>query len=112
LAETIDCIIHSAALVHWIYPYEQVKAQNVLGTQEIIRLAATTRIKSVHHISTTSVFDSAEHSDLNKTVYEDDPLENPAGLTGGYPQSKWVAEKLVMEARKRGIPANIYRPGK
>ena len=30
---------------------------------------------------------------------------------GGYAQSKWVGEKLVMLAAERGIPAAIYRPG-
>ena len=30
----------------------------------------------------------------------------------GYAQSKWVAEKLLMQARDRGIPTCIYRPGR
>ncbi|CAG8503059.1 14139_t:CDS:2 [Funneliformis caledonium] len=29
----------------------------------------------------------------------------------GYGQSKWVSEKLIMEANKRGMPATIIRPG-
>ncbi|OAD20502.1 thioester reductase domain-containing protein, partial [Candidatus Thiomargarita nelsonii] len=29
-----------------------------------------------------------------------------------YAQSKWVAEKLVMQARDRGLPVCIYRPGR
>lgn len=33
-------------------------------------------------------------------------------ITGGYAQSKWVAEKLVTIARSRGLPVSIYRPGR
>lgn len=44
-------------------------------------------------------------------ISEDDPVDSCIGLNGGYAQSKWVAEKLITEARKRGIPCNIYRPG-
>lgn len=32
-------------------------------------------------------------------------------LTDGYSQSKWVAEQIITSARKRGIPAAIYRLG-
>ncbi|MEL6165115.1 MAG: SDR family oxidoreductase, partial [Cyanobacteria bacterium J06628_3] len=38
-----------------------------------------------------------------------DPLDKTEGLENGYCQSKWVAEKLVMEARERGLPVSIYR---
>src|SRR5262245_3420154 len=37
LARTIDCIIHCAAYVNFIYPYEALKGTNVLGVHEIIR---------------------------------------------------------------------------
>lgn len=29
----------------------------------------------------------------------------------GYSQSKWVAEKLVWQAKSRGLPVTIFRPG-
>ena len=32
-------------------------------------------------------------------------------VKGGYPQSKWVAEKLMMNIREYGVPTCIYRPG-
>jgi thioester reductase-like protein len=34
------------------------------------------------------------------------------GLYTGYQQSKWVAEALVKEARSRGLPVTIHRPGR
>ena len=33
-------------------------------------------------------------------------------LDGGYGQSKWVAERLVEQARERGMRAYIHRPGR
>jgi thioester reductase-like protein len=45
------------------------------------------------------------------TMLEDDALNGCDGLLDGYSQSKWVAEKVVMLARSRGIPVAIYRPG-
>lgn len=32
-------------------------------------------------------------------------------LTDGYGQSKWVAEQMCVEARSRGLPVSILRPG-
>jgi L-aminoadipate-semialdehyde dehydrogenase len=38
-------IIHSASLVHFLYPYELLKDANVRGTVELLRLAVTHRLK-------------------------------------------------------------------
>jgi NADP-dependent 3-hydroxy acid dehydrogenase YdfG len=35
----------------------------------------------------------------------------PDKLLDGYGQTKWVAEMLVCEASRRGMPVKIYRPG-
>jgi thioester reductase-like protein len=37
------------------------------------------------------------------------PLDDLPRPTDGYGQSKWVAEKLVLNAGARGIPVSIYR---
>ena len=108
LASQIDVIYHNAAWINTIYPYSILKPSNVLGTQEILRLASEIKLKPVHYISTTSVFSPLAYSQTN-LVLESDPLEKTEGLEGGYPQSKWVAEKLVMQARDRGLPVSIYR---
>jgi len=46
-----------------------------------------------------------------KVIPEQDALDHSEGLYDGYAQSKWVAEKLMMTARSRGIPVCIYRLG-
>lgn len=110
LATKVDVIYHNGALVNFIYPYSALKATNVLGTQEILRLASRHHVKPVHFVSTLSVFLSSDAL-AGAVVREDDSLDEDARLYGGYAQSKWVAEQLVMIARSRGLPVCIYRPG-
>ncbi|CAG8558298.1 13037_t:CDS:2, partial [Racocetra fulgida] len=69
----------------------------------------------------TSVLDTEHYVSLSgliieknegEGISEDDDLEGSRfGLKSGYGQSKWVAEKLIMEAKKRGLNACIVRPG-
>jgi thioester reductase-like protein len=108
LAEQMDAIYHCGAIVKWTYPYRALKAANVQGTREMIRLACQHRVKPLHFISTVGVFSSPEYP--SAVVTEQEPLENSGTLYGGYAQSKWVAEKLVTIAGARGLPITIYRP--
>ncbi|NES06780.1 MAG: amino acid adenylation domain-containing protein [Okeania sp. SIO2F4] len=108
LASQIDVIYHSGAWVNHIYPYSVLKPTNVLGTQEILRLASEINVKPVHFISTIGVLPSSSNSE-NTTILESDYLTETPNIKSGYQQSKWVAEKLVMTARDRGIPTCIYR---
>jgi thioester reductase-like protein len=111
LAARTDAIFHNGALVNMVSPYEALKVANVLGTQEVLRLACQSKIKPVHYISTVSVFDLANRRD-SAAILEQDSLDHGGRLVGGYSQSKWVAEKLVVLARDRGLPVAIYRPGR
>lgn len=108
LSDEIDVIYHSAALLNYVYPYSKFKPINIFGTQEILRLASSSKLKLVHYISTVAVFESSAY--FQKTVTESNPLNYSEEIYLGYSQSKWVAEKIVMLARDRGIPICIYRP--
>jgi amino acid adenylation domain-containing protein/thioester reductase-like protein len=111
IASQIDVIYHNGAFVKFTYPYSVLKLSNVLGTQEILRLASQIKLKPVHFVSTISVFSSAGESGV-KAVGEQDELTPGEVLKGAYPQSKWVAEKLIEIGRERKIPISIYRPGR
>ncbi|KAJ3145502.1 large subunit of alpha-aminoadipate reductase [Geranomyces michiganensis] len=114
LGAQADIIIHNGALVHWVYPYHKLRPANVLGTLWALRLAASQpRLKPFCFVSSTSVLDTPHYiRDPGVHVMEDDDLEGSrTGLRSGYGQTKWVAEKLVMRARARGVPAAIVRPG-
>jgi myxalamid-type nonribosomal peptide synthetase MxaA len=108
LATTVEVIYHSGAWVHHASPYTRLKAANVLGTQEVLRLASQGKIKPVHFISAISVF-SGREACANQIIREQD---NPEPPQGGYNQSKWVAEQLVRSAGDRGLPVCIYRLGR
>jgi thioester reductase-like protein len=112
LAGKVDLIYHNGALVNFVYPYALLKPVNVLGTQEVLRLASLIRAKPVHYISTISVFSSIGEQTVIREEDEPAPPISSSELPLGYAQSKWVAEKLVAEARSRGLPVSVYRPGR
>jgi len=110
LASKVDSIYHSGAVVDFIRPYQMLKASNVLGTQEILRLACQDGATPVHFVSTTAVFTSESYAGRTEILeHESLPADDQPG--DGYAQSKWVAEALVAGARSRGLPITIFRPG-
>lgn len=110
IASQLDAIYHNGAFVNFTYPYSVLKSPNVLGTQEVLRLASQVKVKPVHFISTISVVFSSNPN--VRVVQEQDSLDDAKMPSEGYAQSKWVAEKLVTIARERGLPVCIYRPGR
>ncbi|MGK7915263.1 MAG: amino acid adenylation domain-containing protein [Prochloraceae cyanobacterium] len=110
LCEQIDVLYHNGALVNFTYQYSDLKAANVLGTQEILRLASQIKVKPVHFISSVAVFSSDAYAG-NNLIREQDSIEHGEFIYGGYAQSKWVAEKVMMNAAVAGFPVRIYRPG-
>ncbi|MEH2171176.1 MAG: thioester reductase domain-containing protein [Nostoc sp.] len=108
LATNIDTIYHSGALLNYVFPYSALKAANVLGTQEVLRLACQIKVKPVHYVSSVAVFESTAYA--GKVVKEQDEFNHWEGIYLGYSQTKWVAEKLVKIARDRGLPVTIHRP--
>ncbi len=78
----------------------------MLGTNEVLRLAFEGRPKSVDYISTTFIFGWA----VKKVLYETDANRDMELLDFGYSQSKWVAERVVEDAGRRGLTTRIFRP--
>lgn len=108
MASLIDVIYHNGAVLNFVYPYSTLKTTNVLGTQEVLRLACQFKVKPLHYVSTDAVFDSSSY--YGKEVKETEPILHTEAIDLGYTQSKWVAEKIVTIARDRGLPVTIYRP--
>jgi len=106
LAETIEVIYHNGAQVNAVYPYSKLKAANVLGTQEVLYLASLVQTKPVHFVSSLAVFLSPDYA---QRVVTETEVPNSTHLKGGYKQSKWVAEQIILTAQQRGLPACIYR---
>jgi myxalamid-type nonribosomal peptide synthetase MxaA len=113
IAEDSDAIFHAGASVSFFYPYRMLKPANVLGTEEILRLACHRKQKPVHFVSTMGVFSQASlfmtEGDFDPVMKEED-FPRSHGLTMGYTQSKWVADRMVANAIAKGVPAATYRP--
>jgi thioester reductase-like protein len=106
LANEIDTVFHNGATVNYLLNYDLMRDANVLGTNEVLRLAFEGRPKEFNYVSTTFVFGWA----VKSVLYETDLNENMELLDFGYSQSKWVAEQVVVDARSRGLSARIFRP--
>lgn len=106
LSERIDAIYHNGALVNFSYPYDALKPSNVDGTKEVLRFAATKRLKHVHHVSTLAVYSALTGGEI---INEEYPTDLSTNLKTGYSQSKLVADCIVQSARELGIPSTIYR---
>jgi thioester reductase-like protein len=106
LASEVDAVFHNGATVNYLFNYDLMRDANVLGTNEVVRLAFEGRPKEFNYVSTTFVFGWAVKSVLNET----DLNENMELLDFGYSQSKWVAEQVVVDARSRGLSSRIFRP--
>ncbi|MFI7003350.1 amino acid adenylation domain-containing protein [Nocardia sp. NPDC050175] len=109
LAERIDVIYHNGAQVNHLEPYPRLRAANVEGTREVLRLATTQRVKPVHFVSTINTVISAVQP--GAPVDEGTRISADELPAQGYIASKWAAEQLVLQAAERGVPARIYRPG-
>ncbi|MHB2017841.1 MAG: amino acid adenylation domain-containing protein, partial [Candidatus Xenobia bacterium] len=106
LAQTVDVVVHCGAFVHHLHGYDALRPTNVGSTRELLRLAATDRLKRFCYVSTMSV--AFAGSDRAREAVPADP---PA-VESGYILTKWVGEHLVRQAAERsGMPAVIARPG-
>ncbi|MCC8028621.1 MAG: thioester reductase domain-containing protein [Lachnospiraceae bacterium] len=109
LSERIEVIYHNGAVLNFVFPYEYLKATNVNGTVETLRLAGAGCAKYYHYVSSYSVYDTPDNS--GRHVMEDAALSNRHGFSLSYSETKWVSEKIIGIAQKRGLRAAIYRPG-
>jgi thioester reductase-like protein len=109
LAHAVDSILHCASKVSFIASYPLLKRTNVGSVREVLRLASEGPEKTVHHISSIAVFEADSLRGVGR-VAEDLPLDRCRGFHNGYDLSKWVAERMIGEARQRGMAASIYRP--
>ncbi|MGX1808051.1 carboxylic acid reductase [Nocardia sp. NPDC055321] len=113
LAAEVDLIVHSAALVNHVLPYDQLFGPNVLGTAEIVRLALTTRLTPVTYLSTVAVgagvdparfTEDADIREISAVRALDD------GYANGYGNSKWAGEVLLRAAHDLcGLPVAVFR---
>lgn len=106
LSTNVHTIYHNGAAVNYLFNYERMRGANVVGTNEILRLACDSYPKIFNYVSTTFIFGWA----VKEVLYETDSNQNMELLDFGYSQSKWVAEQVIMDAASRGLTTRIFRP--
>ncbi|WP_306363914.1 carboxylic acid reductase [Nocardia sp. CC227C] len=113
LADTVDTIVHPAALVNHVLPYDQLFGPNVVGTAEVIRLALTSRLKPVTYLSTVAVSAGIDPETFTEDgdIREISPVRRlDDGYANGYGNSKWAGEVLLRAAHDRfGLPVAVFR---
>lgn len=112
LAHHTDICIHTAANVHHIGKYEEFERINVTGTRNIIKFCKEgnailqhASTYSVSGIGVVSIEPVQEEFNESLLYIGQNYQENV------YVHSKYEAEKAILEARKEGVNANIFRIG-
>ncbi|SDF23020.1 thioester reductase domain-containing protein [Terriglobus roseus] len=106
LTTEIDTIFHNGATVNYLFNYDMMRDANVLGTNEILRMAFEGRSKEFNYVSTTFIHGWAHKASL----FETDCNAEMALLDFGYSQTKWVAEQVVFAAQDKGLSVRVFRP--
>jgi len=110
LARTCDLVLHNGALVNLLVSYAPHRAPNVLGTGELLELAMAHRPVPLHYVSTLSAV-QAEAMRRSSPLPEVDCPSPAAPPARGYSRSKWVAERYLAQARRRGAAVTVLRLG-
>nr|WP_264000812.1 non-ribosomal peptide synthetase [Mycobacterium intermedium] len=113
LADTVDVIVDSAAVVNAVLSYGELFGPNVVGTAELLRIALTTKLKPYTYVSTADVGNQIEPSVFTEDA--DIRIISPAraidgSLANGYGNSKWAGEVLLREAHDLcALPVAVFR---
>ncbi|MCU6708254.1 amino acid adenylation domain-containing protein [Paenibacillus sp. J5C_2022] len=110
LADKIDAIFHAAANVKHYGAYAEFYEQNVKATELLLSFAEAGKRKHMHHMSTLGVA-TGSVSDMRHVCFSEYELDIGQQFENYYAKTKFEAECLVAEARRRGIQTCIYRLG-
>ncbi|MHB8127094.1 MAG: non-ribosomal peptide synthetase family protein [Desulfitobacteriaceae bacterium] len=112
LAQKVQTVIHSGALVEHYGNYSKFEKNNVQGTCEIIDFCVKFD-KRLNHISTISVSGAfvVAQNKVNTVFREEDFYVGQDYKTNVYVRSKFAAENQVLKAKTQGLRAAIFRIG-
>ena len=111
LQNKIDGIINCAANTKHYGNYNNFKRENIETVKNLIEFAQTYSI-TLNHMSTTNVCGNfLVNNDIEYNFTENDLYIGQNYEDNVYIHSKFEAEKLIIEAEKAGLNANIFRLG-
>lgn len=99
LARGVGRIFHCGALVNASLPYAELRATNVDGLSNVLRLCQAGDPKRLHLISSTAAAPGLERA------------KSAAGISDPYARSKAAAEELCEEAAAGGLDVIVHRLG-
>ena len=103
----IDVLVHMAAFYKLEASLKEAYLKNVIGTQNVLRLASRMKnLKHFHYFSTYAVNPVAQGA-----VNEDFLIEGDLPFHDEYAKTKNHAEHLVRKFKHDGVKTVIYRPG-
>ena len=108
-----SAVFHCAADVRHFGQWEVSYAVNTLGTKQIVKFCLETGA-ALHHVSTMSVngYVLTGMNDLLSGEFAEDNLYiGQRYRENVYVHSKYLAEKIILDARRQGLKYNIYRIG-
>ncbi|MDJ0763005.1 MAG: amino acid adenylation domain-containing protein [Myxococcota bacterium] len=109
LCRSLDSIYHVAFTPVLNRNYEYLRDAHINSIYTLVEMAGSNKTKALFFVS--SVAPNMRYFDGRFQIMGDEtPSDDPTGMLNGYAQCKWVAEKLVLNAAKMGIPATVYRP--
>lgn len=116
LCNAVDVVFMNAAMMNFNTPYQDHRIANVQGTKEFIKFATTGVQKYLFTTSSLSVFlfpaKKIEHKVERSILMESEFFDDPLLIEGGYGQSKWASERLVMQALDFLPGGAIFRPAR
>ncbi|VDI72215.1 L-aminoadipate-semialdehyde dehydrogenase [Mytilus galloprovincialis] len=116
LCNAIDVVFMNAAMMNFNTNYEDHRIANVDSTKEFVKFAMTGVQKYIFQTSSLSVFlfppEPKTVEPQHRMCYESDFFDDPCAVEGGYGQSKWASEKIVMEAIDHLPGGAIFRPAR
>ncbi|XP_052058409.1 uncharacterized protein LOC127698786 [Mytilus californianus] len=116
LCNAIDVVFMNAAMMNFNTNYEDHRIANVDSTKEFVKFAMTGVQKYIFQTSSLSVFlfppEPKTGDSQHRMCYESEFFDDPCTVEGGYGQSKWASEKIVMEAIDHLPGGAIFRPAR
>ncbi|MFF5108240.1 amino acid adenylation domain-containing protein [Streptosporangium sp. NPDC000509] len=107
IASAVSGVVNAAGAVNFLFGYLDHRPANVLGVQELIKLASGGA--RLHTLSTLSIFAPGEQAASRFTEDQIPVLDQVAA--DGYNRSKYVAENLLADAHRQGVSSVVYRLG-
>ncbi len=105
LKNEVEEIFHCAASIQFNLSIDDIRKINVEGTKNVLELALLCKkLNKVNHISTAYVCGN------HKGTFKENDLDLGQTFSTTYQQSKFEAENLVHEYRKKDLWIDIFRP--